>query len=356
VFLIIALELLHFLDIFANDIRSLCILARTIPYKLDFTYMKYTSLVTGAAGFIGRNLVAKLLDMGCDVVGVDNLAASRVENLVSFLDHPRFTFIQEDIVHLSACQDFCKKIEVVFHQAALGSVPRSVELPGLYHENNSTGTLNMLTAARDQGVKRFVYASSSSVYGDTPTLPKIETMLPQPKSPYAITKITCEYYAKVFHEVYGLPTVGLRYFNVFGPFQNPDSQYAAVIPKFVTSLLKGEAPVIFGDGEQTRDFTFIDNVLEANLKSVTAPLAACGLAYNVGCGERISLNQLFNELQRIIGSNVSPRYEAARRGDVKDSLASIDLARLNLGYTGKVSLSEGLAQTVDWYRKALNDR
>lgn len=312
-------------------------------------------VVTGCLGFIGSNLVASLLESGEHVVvGLDNLSTGFRDNLSQFYTHPSFTFVEGDIRDLFVCRKVCEGADFVLHQAALGSVPRSLEEPLLYNENNITGTLNMLIASRDANVARFVYASSSSVYGDTPTLPKIETMIPRPKSPYAISKMTCEYYAKVFNDTYVLPTIGLRYFNVFGPRQNPNSQYAAVIPKFITSFLKNEAPVIYGDGEQTRDFTFITNVIAANLNGCTAPLSSCGLAYNIGCGDRISLNLLATEIKELTQSTVTPNYAPARAGDVRDSLADIELSTGGLSITSRVSLRDGLDTTIAWYRDQLN--
>ncbi|MSR88607.1 MAG: SDR family oxidoreductase [Candidatus Margulisbacteria bacterium] len=306
-----------------------------------------TYLITGVAGFIGSHLVNRLVTMGHEVVGLDNFSSGFRENLIS---HPLFRFIEGDIRDLETCQAVCKGVDFILHQAALGSVPRSIEEPLLYHHNNVTGTLNLLLAARDAGVKRFVLASSSSVYGDTPILPKIETMPLQPKSPYAISKLACEHYGKLFNDIYELPTIGLRYFNVFGPRQNPDSQYAAVIPKFLKAFLSNESPTIFGDGEQTRDFTFIDNVIDANLKACVAPLSSCGASYNIGCGDRISLNQLVIEIQTLTGSTAKPIYADTRLGDVRDSLASIQLATECLNLAPQISLRDGLNQTSHWYR------
>ena len=310
-------------------------------------------VVTGCLGFIGSNLVEYLLESGeHTVLGLDNLSTGFMENISTFINHPSFTFIEGDIRDLETCHSVCKEADFILHQAALGSVPRSLEEPLLYNENNVTGTLNMLIASRDAKVKRFIYASSSSVYGDTPVLPKIETMIPKPKSPYAISKITCEYYAKVFNDSYNLPTIGLRYFNVFGPRQNPNSQYAAVIPQFITSFLKNERPTIYGDGEQTRDFTYVANVIRANLNGCGAPAESCGIAYNIGCGDRISLNQLASEIKSITSSTVSPLYTTPRAGDVRDSLASIELANSGLKLDQFIPLNIGLAQTIDWYRNS----
>jgi UDP-N-acetylglucosamine 4-epimerase len=307
-------------------------------------------LVTGCGGFIGSNLSSHLLDLGHTVVGLDNFSTGFRENIATLTQHNSFHLIEGDIRHLDTCHQACNGVDFVSHQAALGSVPRSITDPLLYNDNNITGTLNMLIAARDAGVKRFVYASSSSVYGDTPVLPKVETMIPRPKSPYAISKIAAEYYAKVFNDAYGLQTIGLRYFNVFGPQQDPRSQYAAVIPKFITSFLANTSPVIYGTGEQTRDFTYIANVITANINSFFAPETSCGLAYNIGCGDRISLNQLAAEIKSITNSIANPIHEAPRVGDVKDSLADITLSTQNLNLSNRIMLRTGLEHTINWYQ------
>ncbi len=313
-----------------------------------------TTLVTGVAGFIGSHLAVRLLDLGHQVVGLDNFSGSSPDNLAHLKSHPHyasFRFIEGDIRDLPTCHSAVNQADYVLHQAALGSVPRSVKEPLLYHENNITGTLNMLLAARDAGVKRFVLASSSSVYGDTPTLPKHEEMPPAPLSPYAVSKLTGEAYCHAFYRAYGLPTVALRYFNVFGPRQNPHSQYAAVIPKFVTACRTDQAITIYGDGEQTRDFTFVDNVVRANLLACSCSDALLGQAINVGCGDRISVNRLAIEIQKLILGDMPGRgidYLPPREGDIKDSLAAI--TRLTaLGVTDPVSLEVGLQQTVAWY-------
>ena len=311
-------------------------------------------LITGVAGFIGSNLLKHLLDNGHTVVGLDNLSSGNRENL-SFLDSHQnsqaFSLIEGDIRDLKTCQKACKGIDFVLHHAALASVPESVKNPVLFEENNTIGHLNMLVSARDAKVERFVYASSSSVYGDTDVLPKVETMTPRPKSPYAISKISGEYFSKIFYELYGLKTIGFRYFNVFGPKQDPASQYSAAIPKFVTALLENESPIIFGDGEQTRDFVFIEDVISANL-------AACestnknvfGSVYNVGSGRHTSLNDLMRTMQTIIGSIIDPIYADVRSGDVRDSQADISLLQADFGLSESVSLEEALKQTIDWYQ------
>lgn len=316
-----------------------------------------TYLVTGAAGFIGSNLVEHLLSQGHNVVALDNVSTGLQSNLDLLKAHQNatnLTLIIGDIKDTSICNEACSGVDYVLHQAALGSVPRSIEKPELYNDNNIVGTFNMMKAASENKVKRFVYASSSSVYGDTPALPKVESMVPNPKSPYAISKISNEYYGKVFNDVYGLPTVGLRYFNVFGPRQDPKSDYAAVIPKFVTSFLKNESPTIYGDGEQTRDFTFIDNVIKANVSACNAHDSAYGNALNVGCGERISLNLLATLIKEITCSSADIIYAAPRTGDVRDSLADITRLKEWLGVTQPVLLRDGLAKTIEWYGSQVN--
>lgn len=310
-----------------------------------------TYLVTGAAGFIGSNIVKRLIDSGETVVGLDNLSAGFIENLDAVMEHPSFTFIEGDIRDSGCCQKATSGADFVLHQAALGSVPRSIEMPGLYNENNIGGTLNILTAARDNGVKRFVFASSSSVYGESPTLPKEESMIPAPMSPYAIGKIAGEYYCKVFNDTYGLSTVSLRYFNVFGQGQNPNSQYAAVIPKFITGFLSGKAPVIYGDGQQTRDFTYVDNVVQANLSACHASSDAGGKSINIGCGHRITILELATKIKALLGTDIDPEHKPARTGDIRDSLAAIERAKTYLGFSEPISLDEGLLKTVGWYKE-----
>ncbi len=251
------------------------------------------------------------------------------------------------------CRRACEGVDFVLHEAALGSVPRSIEDPALSNECNVTGTLNMLVAARDAGVRRFVFAASSSAYGDTPALPKVETMPPQPLSPYALTKLAGEEYCRLFTELYGLQTVSLRYFNVFGKRQDPFSTYAAVIPKFVSALLRGEPPEIYGDGEQTRDFTYIEDVVQANLRACEAPEEACGQVYNIAFGERISLNELYREIARLLGTDLPPRYGPPRPGDVRHSLADISKARSLLGYRPRYDVATGLGEAIAWYRANL---
>lgn len=308
-------------------------------------------LVTGGAGFIGSHIVDELLRRGERVRVLDNLATGKRENLAHCIG--RIEFLEGDIRDLETCRKGCEGVDFVLHQAALGSVPRSVEDPLTSHEVNVTGTLKMLMAARDAGVKRFVYAASSSTYGDHPGLPKVEDRIGRPLSPYAVTKYADELYAQVFGRCYGVETVGLRYFNVFGPRQDPFSQYAAVIPLFVSALLKGAPPTINGDGEQTRDFTFVQNAVAANLLACTAPPQAVGEVFNVACGERTSLNRLYADLQSLLKTDVSPKYGPARKGDVRDSLADISKAGRLLGYRPAIRFREGLERSIGWYREHL---
>jgi UDP-glucose 4-epimerase len=311
-------------------------------------YGKRLYLVTGGAGFIGSHICTALVARGERVRVIDNLLTGKRANLAHLSG--KIEFIEASITDETAIRQAVENVSVVFHQAAIPSVPRSVREPRLNHEANVNGTFNVLMAARDAGVRRVVYAASSSAYGDTETLPKVETMLPAPLSPYAAAKLVGEYYCQVFTRVYGLETVALRYFNVFGPRQDPTSPYSGVISKFVTVLLDGAAPTIFGDGEQSRDFTYIDNVVDANLRAAEAPDAA-GEVINVAIGERITLNELLAQLQQIIGTNLTPNYAEMRAGDVRHSLADITKAQKLLGYKPLVGLSEGLRQTVAWYQE-----
>jgi len=310
-------------------------------------------LVTGGAGFIGSHIVDELLAQGEKVRVLDDLSTGRIENLGHCLE--RIDFLEEDIRDREACRRGCEGVDFVLHQAALGSVPRSIDDPLTAHEVNVTGTLNMLLAAREAGVKRFVYAGSSAVYGDHPKLPKVEKEIGGQLSPYAVTKYADELYAQVFNRCYGLETVGLRYFNVFGPRQDPFSQYAAVIPIFVRALLRGEAPIIDGDGEQTRDFTYVGNAVSANILACAAPRGAVGQVVNVACGERTSLNRLYARLQELLGTDLPARFGPPRPGDVRDSLADIGRARHLLGYRGQIGLDEGLDRSIAWYRENLRE-
>lgn len=304
-------------------------------------------LVTGGAGFIGSHIAEALVRRGERVRVLDSLVTGKRANLAHL--EGRLEFIEGDISHYADARRAVEGVSIIFHQAAIPSVPRSIAEPQLNHTANVDGTFNLLLAAREAGVRRVVYAASSSAYGDTEKLPKTEDIRPNPLSPYAAAKLFGEYYCQVFARVYGLETVALRYFNVFGPRQDPSSPYSGVISKFITWLLAGEPPVIFGDGEQSRDFTYIDNVVDANLRAAEAE-GVSGEVINVALGERITLNQLLKELQQIIGTNLKPRYEGPRPGDVRHSLADISRAQRLLGYEPLVYLAEGLRRTVEWYR------
>jgi nucleoside-diphosphate-sugar epimerase len=305
-------------------------------------------LVTGGAGFIGNHLVRRILAQGDKVRVIDNLSTGKKANLADVLDS--IEFIEGDITHAETVARAVQGIDYILHQAALPSVPRSVKDPITSDFNNVRGTLELLVAARDAKVRRVVQACSSSAYGDTPTLPKVETMIRSPRSPYAASKSAGELYGTAFFYTYGLEYVGLRYFNVFGPRQDPQSQYAAVIPKFITSYIKGNAPTVFGDGTQSRDFAFIDNVVQANLKACTAKDAP-GRVFNIACGERITLLDVLVQLSQIFEKRIEPTFEPNRAGDVKHSLADITLAKNILGYQPEVYFAEGLRRTVDWYRQ-----
>lgn len=309
-----------------------------------------TALVTGGAGFIGSHIAAALMASGARVRVLDDLSTGHRENLEEIggdLD-----FIEGSVADESLLNKVLDGVEVVFHEAAIPSVPRSVEAPKQTHVASVDGTFSLLVAARDKRVRRVVYAASSSAYGDQPTLPKSEQMLPDPLSPYAVAKLVGEYYCQVFTRVYGLETVSLRYFNVFGPRQDPGSQYSGVVSRFISSLLSGERPVIYGDGEQSRDFTYIDNVVGANLSAATSA-GASGKVINVANGERITLNELLSELKDLTGKqDVTAEYLEPRVGDVKHSLADNTLAREFLGYESKVGLREGLQRTIDWWKSS----
>jgi UDP-glucose 4-epimerase len=308
---------------------------------------KRNYLVTGGAGFIGSHLVERLVGDGHGVRVLDDFSAGKEENLAPLID--KIELVRGDIRDPEVVREAMKDMEIVFHEAAMGSVPRSVADPLTTHQVNITGTLNVLLAARDAGARRVVFASSSSVYGETPELPKHEEMAPQPLSPYALSKLTGEHYISVFKQVYGFEAVALRYFNIFGPRQDPDSHYAAVMPKFAMALLNGQRPVIFGDGLQSRDFTYIENVVEANLLASEAQGVA-GRAFNVACGGRYTLLELLNQMKEFLGSDIEPVYESPRAGDVRDSQASIEAAQQGFGYQVTVGFEEGLRRTVEWYR------
>ncbi len=310
-------------------------------------------LVTGAAGFIGSNLVETLLNLGYRVRGLDNFITGKRENIELFRDNSRFEFIEGDIRDFDTCIAACEGIDYVLHQAALGSVPRSIEMPLLYEKININGTLNMMEAARQKHVKKFVYASSSSVYGDEPSLPKKEGIEGNLLSPYALTKRTDEEYGKLYTKLYGLDTYGLRYFNVFGKRQDPNGPYAAVIPKFIKQLLHGEIPTINGDGKQSRDFTYIENVIEANLKACLAPHEAAGEVYNIAYGGREYLIDIYYTLTKALNKNVEPNFGPERKGDIKHSNADISKAKQLLGYEPEYNFERGLNETIRWYRENL---
>ena len=310
-------------------------------------------LITGVAGFIGSALARKLIDDGHSVRGVDNLITGRKENVtgVKGLD-----FREADILDTKAMADACRDVNFILHETALGSVPRSVADPATTNSNNVEGTLTLLSAAKAEtersGKKvRVVFAASSSAYGDTPTLPKREDMFPNPISPYAVTKLAGEFYMQSFWRVYGLETVSLRYFNIFGPRQDAESQYSAVMAKFITAMLRGERPTIFGDGTQSRDFTYVDNAVSANLLACTAPAEkACGKVFNIAYGGQVTLLQMTESLNRLMGTKIAPIMGSERRGDIKHSFADISLAERTFGYKPLVNFEEGLKKTIEWYR------
>jgi len=305
-------------------------------------------LVTGGAGFIGSNIVEALVKRGERVRVLDDFSSGKRENIDPWAD--QIEIVEGSIVDPQTCARSVEGVDFVLHQGAMPSVPKSVELPAESNAANVAGTLNVLIAARDAKVKRVVYAASSSAYGDTPTLPKVETMPANPMSPYAVQKYTGEMYMQVFHAVYGLETVCLRYFNIFGPRQDPSSQYSAVIPKFICAILEGQAPTIFGDGKQSRDFTYIDNVVEANIMACHADSKCAGKLVNMACGERIDLNELAKVINQSLGTDLTPVHEPERVGDVKHSLADIAAAKEFIGYEPKVKFAEGIARTIDWYK------
>ncbi len=304
-------------------------------------------LVTGGAGFIGSNICTKLVSQGCFVRVIDNLLTGKKSNLAGIAD--KIEFMEADMGNADAARAAMKGIDVVLHEGALPSVPRSIDDPAATHRHCVDATFTLLMAARDAKIKRFVYAASSSAYGDTPTLPKVETMPTNPLSPYAAAKLMCEYYCSVFYKVFGLETISLRYFNVFGPHQDPTSQYAAAIPAFVTSILKDTPPTIYGDGEQSRDFTYVDNVVEANLLAARAKQTK-GDVINIACGEAITVNAIIDMINKIVGKNVKPTYLSSRKGDVKHSLADITLAKKLIGFKPVISFKDGLKKAIEWYR------
>jgi UDP-N-acetylglucosamine 4-epimerase len=310
-------------------------------------------LVTGAAGFIGSNLVEAILRLGYKVTGLDNFSTGKRENIDLFRNNLNFKFIEGDIRELNTCMDACNGIDFVLHQAAWGSVPRSIEMPLLYEEINIRGTLNMMEAARQNKVKKFVYASSSSVYGDEPNLPKQEGREGNLLSPYALTKMVDEEYGKLYSKLYGLDTYGLRYFNVFGRRQDPNGAYAAVIPKFIKQLLNDEQPTINGDGMQSRDFTYIENVIEANLKGCKASHEAAGQAFNIAYGGREYLIDIYYDLCKALNKNIEPIFGPERAGDIKHSNADISKAKELLRYEPQYNFESGLLEAIEWYKESL---
>ncbi len=313
-------------------------------------------LVTGGAGFIGSNLCESLLGSGNKVVCLDNLATGRIQNIDDLMQNPDFTFIRGDIRNFNDCKKAVQGADVVLHQAALGSVPRSINDPQTTHEVNVNGFLNVLIAARDEGIKRFVYASSSSVYGDSAELPKTEEKIGKPLSPYAVSKTCNELYANVFHKVYGMETIGLRYFNVFGKHQDPDGAYAAAIPKFIKTLIQHKRPVINGDGTHSRDFTYINNVVKMNqLAATTSNPEAFGQVFNTAVGERFNLNQMLDLIKTNLAKwdesikNIEVSYGPERAGDIPHSLAAIDKAKRILGYSPEYDFEKGLRECISWY-------
>ena len=327
---------------------------------MEINFSDKKILVTGGAGFIGSNLCEVLLSKDNKVVCLDNFATGKRKNIAEFLEDPNFTLIEGDIRELDDCLNAAKDVDYVLHQAALGSVPRSINDPITSNDVNVSGFLNMLVAARDNGVKRFVFAASSSTYGDSQSMPKIEDIIGKPLSPYAITKYVNELYADIFSKTYGLETIGLRYFNVFGRKQDPNGAYAAVIPKFVSQLMKGESPVINGDGSYSRDFTYIDNVIQANILSlITQDKKAINTVYNVAYGERNTLNDLMKYLKQYLSKfdteilNVNVINGPNRAGDVPHSHASVDKAKELLNYNPQFTLQQGLKEAVKWYWKNL---
>lgn len=307
-------------------------------------------LVTGGAGFIGSNICKKLVSQGCFVRVVDNLLTGKKSNLEDIID--KIEFIEADMGDEKVAHDVMKDTDVVLHHGALPSVPRSVEDPAATHKHCVDATFTLLLAARDAGIKRFVFASSSSVYGDTPTMPKTETMLPMPLSPYAVGKLVGEYYCSVFHKVFGLETISLRYFNVFGPHQNPTSQYAAAIPAFVTAILNNKQPTVFGDGLQSRDFTYVDNVVEANLLAARAEKTK-GDVINIASSQAVTVNETIDMINELLCKNIKPIYTDPRPGDVKHSLADISAAKNLIDFKPKVSFKQGLQLAIKWYRDNL---
>jgi UDP-N-acetylglucosamine/UDP-N-acetylgalactosamine 4-epimerase len=326
-------------------------------YKVGYEHISFPKgsifLVTGSAGFIGSNLVEAILNLGYQVRGLDNYSTGKKENVDQFVSNPNYEFMEGDIREFSTCLEACEGVDYVLHQAAWGSVPRSIEMPLLYEEINIKGTLNIMEAARQTGVKKFVYASSSSVYGDEPNLPKEEGREGNVLSPYALTKKVNEEYGKLYTKLYGLDTYGLRYFNVFGRRQDPNGAYAAVIPKFINQLLNDQTPTINGDGKQSRDFTYIENVIEANLKACKANSETAGQAFNIAYGGREYLLDIYNHLLNTLEKEIQPNFGPERRGDIKHSNADISKAKELLGYAPDWSFEQGIAAAIEWYKNNL---
>ncbi len=319
-------------------------------HQQDIT--RLTFLITGGAGFIGSNIVEYLIKYGAGkVIVVDNLSNGYKSNIEPFIELPNFQFVKGDITDFELCKKVVQGVDYISHQAALGSVPRSIENPIATHLANTTGFLNIITAAKETNVKRVVFASSSSVFGDSKELPKVESRIGKQLSPYAVSKRTKELYAQVFSDIYDLDIVGLRYFNIFGPNQNPAGPYAAAIPLFMEAVLKGDSPYINGDGEQSRDFTFVENAVQANIKAMFSQKNVKGQILNIACGDRVTINELFNTIRNISGKTVEPKYREERPGDVKDSLANISLANNLIDYNPKMKLREGLEITMKWFEK-----
>jgi len=310
-------------------------------------------LITGGAGFIGSNLTEAILQMGCKVKCLDNLSTGKLKNIEPFFNNSKFIFINGDIRDAETCMEACRGVKYVLHQAAWGSVPRSIIMPIEYGQINIMGTLNMLEASKNNMVEKFIYASSSSVYGDEQKLPKIEGIEGKLLSPYAVTKKVNEEYGRIYTELYGIDTYGLRYFNVFGKKQDPDGAYAAVIPKFIKQLLNNERPVINGDGKQSRDFTYIGNVIEANLKACKASHEAAGMVYNIAFGEKQYLIDVYNDLCNVLNKDIKPIFADERMGDIRHSHADISKAKELLGYSPKWDFKKGIYETIGWYESIL---
>lgn len=320
--------------------------------KIDFL-QNNTFLVTGGAGFIGSNICEALLKMGCKVRCLDNLSTGQEKNIQELQEYEKFYFMKGDICDYEICEKMCRGVDFVLHEAAWGSVPRSIEMPLHYEHVNIRGTMNMMEAARTAGVKRFIYASSSSVYGDSTELPKIEGREGNVLSPYALTKVTDEKYGKLYYRLYGLETVGLRYFNVFGRRQDPDSEYAAVIPKFIRMLLQGKTPQIHGDGGQSRDFTYIENVIEANIKACVSDANVAGEVFNIAFGDQKTILDMYKAVCKELGIYKEPVFVETRTGDIRHSNADISKAERLLSYQPEYDFEQGLHLTIEWYRKNL---